>query len=882
METIDIEKLLIKPLYKRYKNSNQVLTKFNIALDIMEVSIKFITLLAISILKEIESKDYYENKILKSLNRDEFSLGNHYFVLQEFLKYEHKNPLLNKLKSILTNKEYSIKVEIPNTIWKAKNYKKEIVLHSFIKKGAKIAWIKDLVGYIIALRNKNAHTPTLNENNKKFIQRLFLNVESTLTQLEKITEAIFNIKDLKFYTTPFEHNDKYKELIAKYQYQEYNLSPLLIIDENFIYFLIFSENSKSEYIEYIQTNLLEINTKEDKWEDNSLEKSLKIFASHSDKDEKGRDGSKYKLLKSEFIGRDEEIEKIENHILENYDNNTLTIITGKPGIGKSAFVTELQSRIMEKKAPELISYLFYAIKEQNRENEFLYFRDKVKKFLRDSQIDVGKRQKRPNQLFAKVAESNKSFLLIIDGLDEFSNVIRFLQDMQFSHTLSNSKIHIVLTTRPYQNICNELIAIFKSSHNYKIYNHKNVKNNGYSFELGALKPEETKELIIRILPRDDHIAKNSYMRIIDEIVEKSGSLPIYIHYISKAIKKEKLGTTSNYITKLQKLASELPKTIEEYYIKTFREISPLGREILITISFSPHGISMRELYEIFRKKYIQIDDIEFENIYFASVELFLREFKKDYYIFYHLSIRDTIFQFYINKGDITQFKISEYIESLTNGNETLKLFFKDSGYRDELDHIFSFIFAIKSECNFNQTLKYIIDSSIEKLTNNELSYFLKKNFFYLYYNYCLFMIVSYNQDKIIQKEIEITPQIRKENKRFLEIFEKSGEKEDTKIISYAYQLSRLIGEHQKSIKYYEMYSSANLQTFIRICSDINHIGHIKEFYDKFEYWEQLDKSQQNILIDILVLNLKIDKSFRGIYERLDKVYQRKLDLIWKY
>jgi hypothetical protein len=473
-------------------------------------------------------------------------------------------------------------------------------------------------------------------------------------------------------------------------------------------------------------------------------------------------------------------------------------------------------------------------------------------------------------------------LLIIDGLDEFNNVIRFLQDMKFADTHSNSKIHIILTTRPYPNICSELGFIFKDTHNYRVYNHQSVKENGYSFELGALKTEETKELIIRLLPRDDHLATASYMQIIDEIVKKSGSLPIYIHYISKAIKKEKLGSTSNYIAKLKKLASELPKTIEEYYIKTFEEVKSLGREILIAVYFSPYGISMQELYKIFEKKYPHIDAIEFENVYFASVELFLRETKKDYYLFYHLSIKDAIFKYYIDRGDITQFKTKEYINSLTKGDKNLKLFFKDSGYESELTHIFSFVFAIKRECNFNKTLKYIIESTTEQIDHSELKHFVKHNFFYLYYNSSLFSIVTHNQNKINQEQIEITPKIREEIKRFFKIFESLGEKENTEIISYAYQLSRLIGDYQKSIEYYEMYSSANLQTFIRICSDINHKGHIREFNDKFEYWEQLDKSQQDILVDILVLNLNIGGEFRKVYERLDERKQLKLKKVLSF
>jgi hypothetical protein len=327
MEKIGIKEVLLEPLYQKYETSTHAMTKFHIALDTMEVSIKLITLLTVAILKEVDTQDYYEKKILKQLNRDNYSLGNHYFVLQEFVKYKHSNPLLHQIKSILMDKGYATKAEMPYSIWRAKKDKKVIALHSFIKKNAKTSWVEDLAGYTTRLRNKNAHTPTLNENNQEFIKRLFESVESILEQLKKVLDAIFTIEGLDFFVVPFQHSDKHREIISKYNGTEYNLSPLLIYSDRYFYFLTSLENSKSEYIEYLQTNSLEINTKEDKWKEDSLEKSLKIFSTHSDKDEKGQDGSKYKLLKSEFVGRDSDIEKVENHILENYENNTLTIIT---------------------------------------------------------------------------------------------------------------------------------------------------------------------------------------------------------------------------------------------------------------------------------------------------------------------------------------------------------------------------------------------------------------------------------------------------------------------------------------------------------------------------------------------------------------------------
>ena len=875
MKQIGIEKLLLKPLYDKYRKSNEEVARLGIAVDTMEVLTKFISILCFAVLKDISPDSYYQKKILKNLKRDSYSLGNYYYAFQEFIKFESDNELIAKLKRILTDSSYSIDAELPYSIWRANEQrenseKAEVVkLHTYITKNLNMRNTDNIFLYVVKLRNKKAHAPTINKENIEFIRRLFENIEIVLEKLRKIISQILTIEGLEFFTVENLEDDEYKQIIAKYQGIEYSLSPLIIY-RDYIYFLIASENSKSEYQEYFKSDSFEINTKEEKWKDKSIQKSLKLL--HYSDDEK------YKRLKSVFVGREHELEQVESHIIDNYDKNTLTIITGKPGIGKSSFVTELQSRIVKQK-DNFISYLFYAIKEQTREDEFRHFKEKVKKFLKESGVDVGKNQKHPNQFFGKVSESHKTFLLIVDGLDELSNVVRFLNDMKFSATLPNSRVHIILTTRPYKEIRDTIASIFSSTTNYKIYNHENVKKSGYSFELGVLKKEDTKNLIFQLLPKDDNLANRAYLKIIDIIVEKSGSLPIYIHYISREIKKEKLGSSYDYLAKLERLATRLPENIEEYYIDTFKKVKSLAREVLIAVYFSPNGISMSELYEIFREKYNTIDKQEFENDYFSSIELFLREEKKDYYLFYHLSVRDAILKHYIQNGDIVKFETEQYISNLTKGDKNLEMLFEDAGYKSELKHIFSFVFALNSNSDFNRTLQYIIEISVKKLKSKTLKHFIKRNFFYLYYHYCLFSIVTHNQDRVLENQIELSPQIKKETQEFFKTFEASGEKEDTQTIAYAYQLSKLIGNYAKTIEYYEMYNSANLQTFIRICSDINANGHIKEFNDKFEYWEQLDKSQQSILVDILVLNVNINEEFRGVYERLDKGYQKKLDLV---
>jgi len=75
-----------------------------------------------------------------------------------------------------------------------------------------------------------------------------------------------------------------------------------------------------------------------------------------------------------------------------------------------------------------------------------------------------------------------------------------------------------------------------------------------------------------------------------------------------------------------------------------------------------------------------------------------------------------------------------------------------------------------------------------------------------------------------------------------------------------------------------MYNNANLEAFIRICSDINKEGHIAEFKSKFDEWENvLSAEQRDILVDMLSLHVSIRKSFYAIYKRFKPLEQSKLE-----
>ena len=882
MKKIGINELLLTPLKKDYQEEKNRNNKLSIGINIIEASTKFLTVLTLSVLKKIAFSDYME--ISKSLQ--DLTLGKyHYTLWSSKVNFKSNNRFYEEIQAIFSH-QIDIKLELPTSILENKSEK--VTLKAFLTETKKVSdGIDNLLLYGVEFRNIfKGHSAIIKEEDTKLFDKVFENLDLLLQEIDRVVETILTLKDLEFYI--IDYDDRYKQVIVKDNNEEYSLSPMLVYsycnlydcnNRPKLYFVNRLSNSEAQYLDYVSNHPFTLKTKENEWEIGTLQKSSKKLNEEINYSNR----EKYKELSTVFIGRKEELKRIKNHILDNYHYNTLSIITGQPGIGKSAFVTQLQASIDEEKESD-ISYLFYAIKNQNTDNELKKFTESVKKFLEKNINFSNKDRKKTtiNELFEVVNKSNskKTLLLIIDGLDEFDNVVKFLHDINLSEVKHSNHIHLVLTSRPYPNILRTLMEIVSTLNNFKIYNREETEQRGYALKLGSLSEDETKSLVLEMLPREIAIESDRHNKIINTIIKKSESLPIYIHYISRMLEDKGLGNQENYLQSLEEWVERLPPKLENYYIQTFTEIPPLSRKILIAIYFSNYGASLNELYHIFKKE--DVDKITFEHKYFSEIEMFLKEHDNDYYLFYHLSAKDAIFRYYItNQEDIAMFDTDKYIKNLMPKKEDkkieLKRFFKDSNYYEKLDHLFSFIFTLKSDCDFNETLKEIINTVIKKQNDKHLTRFLDKSFFNIYYNYCLASIVTFNSKISSEESINLTQNMKYEVAEFLKIFEKIGDKENTEVIAYAYKLSRLIGDYQKSMRYYDMYNRANLQTFIRICSDINRTGHIEEFKSKFDNWESgLTPEQKNILIEILILNFSINEEFREVYTKLDDSYQERL------
>ena len=801
MEKIGIYKQLLEPIEKNYqeqKNKKNINAQLSIALDMMEIYIRFSAIYVIAILRVEDSKKY--EILLKKLTHLS-DLGSYTKTLSNSL-YQVDTTLLIKIKSYLEQHSLDVELDSPETIFKSK-VEKKCQIKSFISHTKSI---DDLSGYALKCRNTNAHGATLNEKNSDFNNTLFSNLEKVLEEMKSIFINMLSIDGTEFFLRDYQERGEYQEVVAYYKNREYNLSPLLIYKEEKLFFINSSNNSNSEFLNYECNEYHTLNIKENDWKKGSVQRSLKEF----NKQLNHSNDAKYRALTEVFVGRDSELYEIERYILANYKINTLSIITGKPGIGKSSFITALQSRLHENKK-DLLSFIFYAIKTQTGDDELKNFTDKVKAFLSKNGIHITKEQRKRHSdldefnllLDAMLRYPKKTFLLIIDGLDEFSNVVAFLQNLQLSKIEKVNNIHLIFATRPYPNICATLINILKRPHNLTLHNKEQVLDRGYGLELEGLSKAETQEMIVKLLPRDIDINNPLQAEAINTIVDKSGSLPIYIHYICKEIKNQKLGTNEAFVERLEVLAQNLPPTMEEYFVETFKNVSPLARKMLIAIFFAPYGMSLSELYELFKN--YDIDKIAFDNQYFSEIEMLLREVEDDYYVFYHLSIKDAIFDYYKSIGDIKTFDRDTYVQGLLNGDRNLEKFFEDSNYYEPLDYLFSVIYAVREDSDFNETLKKIVDVTLKNIEKTKLKRYINRVFFNIYYSYTLFSFVTYKTSAFSDSKAD-EYQIQNEIKRFLKTFDKYGDKENTETISYAYKLARLNRDYQKSMYYYEMYS----------------------------------------------------------------------------
>ena len=139
-----------------------------------------------------------------------------------------------------------------------------------------------------------------------------------------------------------------------------------------------------------------------------------------------------------FIRREKEIEAVMESLLRKLKNNLLLI--GKPGVGKTALITEIASRINTGNVPR---YLKQKVILELSMNTFLYSRESVDVLIKDFE-----------KLFSEIKKYREKIILFLDEMqlqsvmgtnrgDEFLQMQSLLKSL-----LANRELNIIAATTP--------------------------------------------------------------------------------------------------------------------------------------------------------------------------------------------------------------------------------------------------------------------------------------------------------------------------------------------------------------------------------------------------------------------------------------------------
>lgn len=903
MELIHVQSILFEPLqidYNKAKLEKRYNNQLNNGFDLLEANIKFIAVLLLAILKN-ENNEAYQ-KVFSAF-RARSTLGNYYFILLEALSVECDSKFFQNIKSILLQK-VNLELETASTILFGQNQlgqnqskKIELFLNTANRKPNYKT--DSILAYSLDFRNRiKGHSATFKEDEEDYAIRMLENLDKLLHSLQSYTNQILSINSFDFYTTSYletkanlqnHHQHKLRKIILKFDDKKYELSPMIAYIEcdrytcslnhrNKIFFINEVENSKSFYLDYLYNHMWRVNTTGSDWNIKSLENNLKELQkeiANNSNEERFNDLSKI------FIGREKELNDLENFILNNIEQNSVSIITGKPGVGKSSFITKFQTKLLEKNE-NILTYIFYSIQGNNGENETKTFISKFRSYLYANDIKLDKIKNQNDEeiseseqiesTFLSLSKQEKPTILFIDGLDELQNPIAFLNNLPFASIKENIKLHFIFTTRDYGHITSLLSKKCANQTTLLLNGKENILKNGYSFEIDTLKYDETLELIDSVLPKE--FTENSNSKdILDSIVEKSECLPIYIHYICEKIKN--LDTIT--FETISEVALDLPDKLNEFYFDTFRKVPTLSRKILLTFFFSPYGVSKEELFILLKPD--DIDITEFIMKYFDPIEIFLKEDENGYFTFYHLSLKDSIYRYYRDE-------LKEIIEITQNPQE----FYHDSTIFNE--YIKGIIDEIQNNNN-NVKLVYFI-GSIEnnlKLLKNldvntsdaKIKHFIEYSFLNIY---SIFIINIFLNNTYDYKYKNTNEYFQNELKVYFKYFDflNSSIRLNYELLFNTYKICLLSKQFGRAFEIYlKLRSFENDNFIIETVEVLSQKKDVVQFLNKNQQqFEKLYKTQKEFLIKKLLLNkikLKNDNFYYNnsqIIEDFTKIFDIKL------
>jgi sulfur transfer protein SufE len=853
MTKIDINEVLFKHLKEDYENSKEKSEhhkQFIVGFDYIEALVKLTGSIMISVVKSQDENLY--NKIIQNNFQLFPSLGNFVNLIIQPLSKENRKKLkgeaLYDFLDALVEKDkksgqYAQIVPILEGNYTPKEHNKNIKTTKNL-----------LENCITHFRNKTkGHGASFRDEDSTFRENILGIMDAIIVTLEKDYETMYS--KLEFF---IDENTKVKEqqIFVKYENKTYPIVPVIAYigcdhlrcKEHKLHKLFFYNGGKVTRPEYL---------------DHSFSHSSLVAGNSnfhytiSDFQHQIIKSKKIELL-TDFVGREKELQDVFEQLITH--STTLIKVYGKPGIGKSAFLTQLESQLHENKLP-MNTFIFYAMKDKMDVEEDKYFFMQINAYFNSLGIYVEFKDKetiaeKVKKLFMayEKSEETKKILLMIDGLDEFASVAMIIKLLPLSIA---SKIQMIWSYRPVKNI----------EHEIKIKTDEDSAVSNYSIEIGKLSNNEVEALLSRAIPREIDVESEEYNLIVDTIAEKSEGLPLYIHFIVQKLKEIK--NSKNLAKEIIEWAKKLPQKLENFYQETFKSVEPLAREILYMAYLSRTGIDINTLYDVLAEENSMIDEVLFEQKYFNDIEIFLKYDASGDYIFYHLSVKEAILEYQKNQQSMLTFEQDKLDSVLL---PTLILHYGDK---------INALQYIKDK----STIYKVLSKSVEHFKNYKNSTYAKKNFLHLYntqvWTHIYHNLISYDDMKHAKYDSITSAQLSKENKKEINsFFTELDTKETEKLqyeIRYGYELAFLTQDYAHVLKYKDDYENSINELFLEIALNIDKIENIEKFVMYKDDWSSsINPELQDVFIDIIAQQESLDDSFYNVMLFLSDAHREQL------
>ena len=836
MTKVDIDKALFSHLKEHYENAKKdekFHTQFLVGFDYMESLVKLFGSLMISALKHKDENLY--DKLIKSDFQLHPSLGNFVNLV--------KNPLSKDNHKLLKGEPlYDFLYE---TLKKDKKSGKIGNIISVLKGEQKIAtqnvsstW-NLLENHIVIFRNKTkGHGGAFSEDDTVLRENILQIMDIIISTLEidydrLVNNAVFEIDESRA-------SNEYP-LLVTYKESIYSIVPILAFvgcDHsrcNGLKKLFFYNGGKETKPEYLNHSFSHSSFVP---HSSNFHSSVSKFQAEINK------SKKVELLK-DFVGRERELELISEHIQNN--KSSLIKVYGKPGIGKSALLTQLEDRLREQNSQEVVlnTHIFYALKKRMDVEEDKYFFSAINAKFNDLGVEVQYEENETiKSKFAKLfsayekSATTLKLVLMIDGLDEFESPLSIIDLLPLNYS---NKIHIILSFRDILKIMSTLNV--------------RVEDNGVSGvltqELGKLNDAEVETLLAQALPREVDVESKEYENIVTSVAKNSEGLPLYIHFITQKLKEIK--KSENVTQEILAWALKLPPKLESFYQEVFQSVEPLAREILYLAYLSKTGIDLDMVYEILFLENDAVDEVLFREKFFNEIEVFLKYDANGEYVFYHLSVKEAILKYQKNQNSILTYNL----ENLENALYP-SLIQRHQNRLNEIEYI-----------KENSTIYKTLNKSVNYLKENREREFAKENLIHLS-NTLVWVHIYHEQITYddMKREIyaslssELSEKNRDEIDKFFELVDSKGSEKYRFELRCAFELAFLSQEYTKVLEYRDKYENSIEDMFLEVAFNIDKPEFIQKFVEHKNDWlDTLSVQSKNILISILHHQERLDEGF---------------------